>query len=105
MSAAQSAVTVTFRVSADVPAGTLPAMYRRPVAPAPIGPRNLVQPVNKRKTASRRLGETWLETTAELLQSYIGAITSINDFDEAFEFRSWSGARDLNPGPHGPEPS
>ncbi len=22
-----------------------------------------------------------------------------------FEYESWSGARDLNPGPHGPEPS
>ena len=25
-------------------------------------------------------------------------------YGSSFEFRIWSGARDLNPGPHGPEP-
>jgi hypothetical protein len=32
-----------------------------------------------------------------------GALTQKAAIDIRFEFRIWSGARDLNPGPHGPE--
>jgi hypothetical protein len=32
------------------------------------------------------------------------AITASTAFAPKFEFKIWSGARDLNPGPHGPEP-
>src|SRR5450759_6040075 len=32
-----------------------------------------------------------------------GPITFRNTRGEYFEFGNWSGARDLNPGPHGPE--
>src|SRR5439155_26803765 len=29
---------------------------------------------------------------------------ALASFEPNFEFKNWSGARDLNPGPHGPEP-
>jgi hypothetical protein len=43
----------------------------------------------------------------KLLQNYCSSTARLShklrSADES-EFRKWSGARDLNPGPHGPEP-
>ncbi|SRR6266508_6013236 len=40
-----------------------------------------------------------------VLHQYSGIATITPLTGGAFEFWNWSGARDLNPGPHGPEPS
>ena len=45
----------------------------------------------------------WRESNQPSLQENQGG--SLRPPLDEFEFRFWSGARDLNPGPHGPEPA
>jgi hypothetical protein len=53
-------------------------------------------------------GQLLVAWVPKLLQNYCSNTPRLSHklrrLDKS-EFRNWSGARDLNPGPHGPEPS